>query len=195
MREAGTVFLAFSTVYDDTGTLDGSAYLEYGLRPKLTLGAKLDVDMTKGRMGDGTAFVFLRRPIDRWDTAYQLAYELGFGTTFGDGADPLLRSGLSYGRGFTLWDRNGWLAVDAAIEWALDNGPNTAKLDTTLGLTLNDRFQVMMQVFVTNSSAFSNTTLAPSVIWQPNAKTPSYQLGVEVDDDTWAVKLGLWRSF
>ena len=63
MQEHGKGFLSFSGVYSQTRALDGALFLEYGLRPRLTLGAKVDMDMTYGRMGDGTAFVFMRKPI------------------------------------------------------------------------------------------------------------------------------------
>jgi len=195
MRDQGHVFLSYSAVYEETGRLDGSVYAEYGFRPRLTFGLKVDIDMTDGRTGDGTAFVFARRPIGRVDRPGKLAYEIGLGSTFGDSSDALIRTGLSYGRGITLWDKNGWLAIDSAIEWDLSGGPETSKLDTTLGLALNDRFKVMMQVFVSHTGSSTSTTLAPSVIWQPKAQTPSYQLGVEAEDGVFALKLGVWRTF
>ena len=195
LREQGTGFLSYSGVYKDNGQLDGTLYAEYGLRPKLTLGLKIDVDMTSGRMGDGTGFLFARKPIKTEKRNYKLAYELGIGSTFGSVETPLIRTGLSYGRGVTLWDKNGWLAIDGAYEIAMDDGEDTAKLDTTFGLSLNDRFKVMMQVFVSQTESTVSTTLAPSVIWQPKPDAPSYQLGIEEQNGTFAIKLGMWRSF
>ena len=195
LREKGTGFLSYSGVYNEDGRLDGAVYLEYGFRPKLTLGAKVDIDMTDGRTGDGTVFVFGRKPLRTGERRYKLAYEVGIGSTFGDDAEMLLRTGLSYGRGITLWDKNGWLAIDSAVEWAMQDGTDTTKLDATFGLTLNDRFKVMMQAFVSHTDTSTTTTLAPSVIWQRNKETPSYQLGVEAKEGTYAIKLGVWRSF
>lgn len=195
LREDGTGFLAYSGVYNEDGRLDGSLYLEYGFRPKLTLGAKVDIDMTDGRAGDGTAFLFGRKAIPTGERRFKLAYEFGIGSTFGDDSEMLLRTGLSYGRGITLWNRNGWVAVDSAVEWALQDGNDTAKLDATFGLTLNHRFKVMMQAFYSETDGASTTTLAPSVIWQRNKETPSYQLGVEAKEGEFALKLGVWRTF
>lgn len=195
MQEHKQGFLSYSTVYDDTGRLDGTIYLEYGLRPKLTFGAKVDVDMTSGQVGDGTAFVFARKPIPTGDRAFKLAYDFGVGSTFGGETDPILRAGFSYGRGIKAWDKHGWLAIDAAAEWTIDDTPDTYKLDTTLGLALSDRFKVMMQVFVSETGGDVTTTLAPSLIWQPRPKAPSFVIGIEGEDGTFALKLGMWRSF
>ncbi|APX13579.1 hypothetical protein [Tateyamaria omphalii] len=195
MREHGTGFLSYSGVYQETGKLDGSVYLEYGLRPKLTLGAKVDMDMTYGRAGNGTGFLFLRKPILIKEREYKIAYELGIGSTFGDNSESLLRTVLSYGRGIKAWDRYGWLAIDGTVEWALGDGPDTLKLDTTFGLTLNDRFKVMMQMFVSDTDGETGPTLAPSIIWQPRPKAPSFVVGIEGKDGVLALKLGMWRSF
>ncbi|MBY5934773.1 hypothetical protein KUV51_17330 [Tateyamaria omphalii] len=195
MQEHRKGFLSYSGVYEETGKLDGSVYLEYGLRPKLTLGAKIDVNMTSGRMGDGTGFLFFRKPVRTGERAYKIAYDIGLGSTFGGNSDPLLRTGLSYGRGIKMWDRYGWLAIDGAIEWALDDNPDMLKLDTTIGLNLNDRFKVMMQVFVSDTDGQTATTLAPSLVWQPKPKGRSFVFGVEGEDGIFALKLGIWRSF
>lgn len=189
LQEHKKGFLSYSIVYEETGRLDGTFYAEYGARPKLTLGAKIDAQMTLGRLGGGTGFLFFRKPIPTGDRDYKLAYDIGIGGTFRMVMEPLLRTGLSYGRGIKLGERHGWVALDGAVEWALDEGPNTLKLDSTIGLGINDRFKVMMQVFAT--SADSNT----SVIWQPKPDGASFVLGVEDEDGILALKLGLWRSF
>ncbi|WP_299649588.1 hypothetical protein [uncultured Tateyamaria sp.] len=196
LQEHRKGFLSYSSVYEESGRLDGSLFIEYGLRPKLTLGAKVDVDMTSGRLGNGTAFVFLRKPIPTGEREYKLAYEIGVGSTFGIAMDPLLRTGLSYGKGIKVWEKYGWLAVDGAVEWAIDDGPNTLKIDSTFGLTLNDRFKVMMQVFVSSADGDVSTTLAPSLIWQPKKpKAPSIVVGIEGEEGVLALKFGMWQSF
>ncbi|WP_147107301.1 hypothetical protein [Tateyamaria sp. syn59] len=195
MREHRTGFLSYSGVYQETGKLDGSAYFEYGLRPKLTLGAKVDIDMTYGRPGNGSGFVFFRKPITLRDRNYKIAYEVGLGATFDDTSEPFVRTALSYGRSIKMWDRYGWLAIDGAVEWALDEGQDALKLDTTLGLSINDKFKVMMQVFVSETNGKTGTTLAPSVVWQPRPKAPSFVFGIEGKDGILALKLGMWRSF
>jgi len=196
MREVGSTFLSFSTTVDENGQLDGALYVEHGLRPKLTLGLKIDMDMTLGRMGDGAAFVFVRKPITLGERSYELAYEIGLGSTTGDGATALLRVALSYGRGVNLWDKPGWVAVDATVEWPTDDSSTTTKLDGTLGMNVSDRFQVMMQVFFTDTGSSQSTTLAPSMIWRAAPDGPTrYQVGIEAEDGSLGFKLGVWRTF
>lgn len=196
MRDEGTTFLSFGATVDEAGRIDGAIYVEHGLRPKLTLGIKVDMDMTQGQMDDGTAFVFARRPIPTGERTFNLAYEIGLGSSFGEDNAALAKAALSYGRGINLWEKSGWLALDGAFEWDVDNSSATYKLDGTLGLSLSARFQVMMQIFVSQTEAETSTTLAPSVIWRPKADAPTrYHLGLESEQGTLALKLGLWRDF
>ncbi|MEL6806272.1 MAG: hypothetical protein AAFO97_00720 [Pseudomonadota bacterium] len=196
MREVGTTFLSFSTTIDEVGDIGGSLYLTHGLRPKLTIGAKVDVDMLDNQLGNGTGYLFARKPIPTGEQPFKLAYEIGVGSSFGPDSSPLLRAGLSYGRGFTLWDRSGWVALDSAAEWEVNNSVTTYKLDSTIGLSLSARFQVMMQVFLSETDNDLSTTIAPSVIWRPKEDGPTrYHIGMEDEDGTVALKLGLWRTF
>ena len=195
LRDQGSGFLSLSVLQKQTGQTDGALYFEYGLRPRLTLGVKVDADMTAGRVGNGTAIIFARTSVGPRDRPFKITADVGIGTTFGHAEGTLLRTGLSYGRGITFARRNGWLAIDGAAEWSLSDGHNTYKLDTTLGLTLNDKAKVMVQVFVNSTGKDNTVTLAPSVIWQPKPDRPSYQIGLEAQDDTIALRLGLWKSF
>lgn len=196
MREVGTTFLSFSTTVDENGQMDGALYVERGLRPKLTLGLKVDMDMTRGRMGDGAALVFVRRPIGLGARSYEMAYELGLGSTTGGGSTALLRVALGFGRGVSLWDKSSWVAVDAIVEWPADDRDTTTKLDGTLGLNVSDRFQMMMQVFYSDTGSIRSTTLAPSVIWRATPDGPTrYHVGIEAGDGKLGLKLGVWRIF
>lgn len=203
LREKGTGFLAFKGVAAQDGATDGAIYFEYGVRPDLTLGARAGADLTlsqvdmqaKGYMIDGTAFAFLRRPIHLSNRPFKLAYELGIGSTYGPDTDPLVLTGLSYGRGLKLGERYGWLAIDAAVEWSLGKTSDLAKLDATLGLTLNDRFKVMGQVFLSETDSVQTTTLSTSLIWQPKPDRPSYVVGVERQDGQMGLAFGAWYDF
>ncbi len=196
MRDDGAVFLSFSGSLDKNGQQNGSVYAEYGFREKLTLGLKGDVDMIDGVVSGGSVYVFARKPIPTGERAIKLAYEVGLGSSVGTTMDPLVRVGLNYGRGINLWEKSGWIALDGAVEWNTGTETATTKLDATIGVTLSERLQVMVQVFHTEADHYKTTTLAPSVIWRPKAdRVVSYQLGVEADDDGLGFKLGVWRSF
>lgn len=152
--------------------------------------------MTAGLLDGGRVFLFLRKPIPTGERRYKLAYEIGVGATQRLETNPLARVGLSYGKGMKIRDKSGWLAIDGAVEWDGEGDQTTVKIDSTLGLNLSDRFKVMMQVFHAQTSDESATTLAPSVIWTPQSGgNSSYQIGLEADGDTVALKLGVWRSF
>ncbi len=195
LRADGTGFLATYVLQGRDGNSDGGLYFEYGVRPKLTLGVKADVNMTLGQLGDGRAFVFMRRAIPTGDRPYKLAYDLGIGSTFGVIQDPLLLTGVSYGRGLQWKERNGWLAIDSAVEWSLSGQATTAKLDATFGMALGKKTKGMLQVFLSHTETDFSATLAPSLIWQPKAKKPSYQIGLEAENGEVSLKLGLWRDF
>lgn len=195
LREAGTGFLATSTLHSADGGSDAALYFEYGVRPKLTLGVKIDASMVAGRVGSGSGFAFARRAIPTGKRPYKLAYEIGLGATLGDTTDPLLRTGLSYGRGLSIRQKNGWLALDLAVEWALSGAAHTAKFDTTFGLGITDVTKLMMQVFVSDTAGTTSLTLAPSLIWQPREKRPSYQIGLEAEQGDVSLRLGLWQEF
>ncbi|MEL6566151.1 MAG: hypothetical protein AAFQ59_17045 [Pseudomonadota bacterium] len=195
LREQGTWFVSSSVLQGTDGQSDGALYVEYGFRPGLTLGLKADANMVEGQLGGGSGFVFARLPIPTGERPYKLAYEFGLGATLGTETDPLVRTGLSYGRGIKWGERYGWLAVDAAVEWSLGDAPNTAKLDTKLGLTLTETTKVMMQAFVSSAGGDTSLTLAPSFIWQPRPKRPSYQIGLEAEQGDVALRLGLWQQF
>ena len=195
LRAEGTGFLSTSVLQGEEGQSDGALFFEYGVRPQLTLGLKLDANMIAGRLGGGSGFVFARMPIETGERPFKLAYEIGLGATLDDQTDPLLRTGLSYGRGLKWRDHYGWLAVDFAVEWSLAGETHTGKLDTTMGFSISETTKLMMQVFVSSTETDANVTLAPSIIWQPRPKKPSYQLGLEAEKGELSLRLGLWQEF
>ncbi|MEM6758597.1 MAG: hypothetical protein AAF601_03875 [Pseudomonadota bacterium] len=194
LRAEGTGFLSTSVLQGQDGSTETSVYIEYGLRPRLTIGFKGDATLIAGQLNNGTVLVFARRPIPRTNVDYKLSYTLGLGADIDTQTRGVLRTQLSYGRGLTFADRFGWLAVDAIVDWSLADDPDTVKLDTTVGLTLNDRFKVMIQIFVTHESDTS-IKLAPSLIWQPRDSEQSYQIGLEAEAGEIALRFGLWRDF
>lgn len=195
LRAKGSGFLATSVLQGQGGATDGSLYFEYGIRPKLTLGLKADTNMSFGQIVSGRGFVFMRKPIATGDRKYKLAYELGIGGHLSAEEEPLLLTALSYGRGLQWRERYGWLAIDAAVEWSLGDQSTTTKLDTTVGMGLGKTTKAMMQVFISHRQTDFSVTLAPSLIWQPRPKKPSYQIGLEAEGGDIALKLGLWREF
>ena len=171
-------------------------YAEYGLRPEITLGAKLDLQRETADTLTRTALVFMRRPIGPTDKALRFAYDLGLGVEIeSDQPVPFARVGFTFGRGFTLNGRNGWAVLDAAIDAPVDGSEIRAKIDATTGLSLNDRWKAMALLFLHYEDAETDLTIAPSVIYSA-PKTPiSFQVGAEFSPDETAFVISIWREF
>ncbi len=196
LREEGAGFLSLSGELHDAGRLEGGVYLEYGLRPKLTFGAKVDMRTVAGIPSDGEAQVFLRWPLGARDGPWLMAYDLGLGARRSiEGTDPFARLGFSIGRGLGWGAGGGWLVFDSTVELPFDGPDTLLKFDATLGRNLNDRWKVMVQTFVAISPTDETLTLAPSVIWSPGGSKTSIQLGFEAEGSDISARLGVWRTF
>lgn len=200
LRDQGAGFLSFGvTVFelDDTGERfeEQNLFAEYGLRENITIG--LSASIVDGMGGEGQ--VFLRLPIRAPEGPAQLAAEFGLGATSdGINVDPYLKSGLSWGRGITVQDRNGWINIDGNAFIGIDGSDNRMKIDTTLGLTLTDHVQIVGQSFVELTQGEDSHTILPSLVLKPGAGRTSYVVGYEHRSGARAskgVKFGLWRDF
>lgn len=201
MRGEGEGFLSLGLrAYEEGGTgpqlLEQSFFFEYGLWPRVTIGAQ--GNYTSGKKGDGA--LFLRLPVRNDDRPAKIAAEIGLGVESTDGItfDPFFRTGVSWGRGITLAGRGGWVNVDTAVQWASDEAPPLFKLDATLGLTLSDRFQVMGQGFFEADENGDSLTIAPSVIYSPKRWRMKFVVGLEHRtgrEENTGVKFGIWREF
>jgi len=199
MRAEGTTFTstAFSANY--FRDISSTTYIEHGLRDDVTVG--LDVAYFTSRFGttSGYGTVFIRRPLNWGADTTHWAYELGAGTAWaGELVLPHVKAGLSWGRGFQLGERYGWMTVDASITVDVTYGQPLSKIDATVGMGLTEQVKGMMQVYLSHLEGETFTTLAPSVVYSPKASKLSIQFGAQSTlglwDDT-ALKLGIWREF
>lgn len=192
-RGKGHWFSATSStwIWTDLGAgYSSGLYAEYGLTETLTLG--LDGSLTDGVI---SGVFFTRFPIWSSDAGHRLALELGGGMAAGG---PVMRPGISYGRGLeTRWG-GGWMTVDA---WALVDVASGAvgyKMDSTMGLSPNERWKLTLQLQTARPAGGQFTAqVAPSVVrrlgdhfWieagASHALTGPAQSGV---------KLGIWMDF
>ncbi len=165
-------------------------YGEHGLTDRLTAGADLGGDGVQMSKVIG----FLRWPLGRAERRLKLAFEMGAGQVDEQNA---LRPGLSLGRGISLWDRNGWLAVDSRA--ILFGGGDVAyESDFTFGLSTTRKTKLILQV-QTGQPAIgkSYARFAPSFVYETK---PGQHIEFGVSQmfhggRTHGVKLGLWRSF
>ncbi len=195
-REKGKTFLSFSTQVEgpnEFGLYDSFAnvYAEYGLTDKLTAGLDLGgsaLQMTK-------AVAFLRLPLGRLDQPTKLAAELGLGQVDGRTA---LRPGFSMGRGLTLWQRQGWAAIDTRFV-KFDSGSDSLfETDLTFGLNASKKTKLILQLQTgARSSNPLYIRLAPSLVIE---RKPGHHLELGItaglkEISTKGIKIGTWRHF
>lgn len=194
-REKGKTFLA------NSGQVEGpdgygfyhptfALYGEYGLTERLTVGADIGGDGVQMSKVIG----FLRWPLGHRDRTVKLAFEIGAGQV---GAKNALRPGLSLGRGLSLWDRNGWLALDnRAVVFSADK--MALESDFTFGLSSSRKTKVILQVqagLPAYGDAYAR--FAPSFVYETK---PGQHIEIGVSQmfhggRRHGVKLGLWRNF
>jgi len=192
LRGKGDVFLSFGTEIAENGE-DGfyTLYGEYGLREWVTLGFDLGgsaEDLYK-------AVIFARVPLRGKEGKIRLAFELGVGVK---AEEPLLRPGLSIGRGFAVGDMSGWMAIDTTALIGAVRGYTEMNTDVTLGLNMSKRIKLMLQL--QNGHHLTEPgylKLAPSVVFE-RKPGQHFELGMLAgikNAEDLALKLGLWQSF
>jgi hypothetical protein len=199
LREKGRTFSSVSLTATYFRDMGNSAYLEFGLTDKMTIGA--DVGQFTNRLGERNGFgtIFMRRALGSNDGPNRWAYELGVGTAWvGDLVLPHVKTGLSWGRGIELWDKNGWMTVDAAVIWGISHDQHVGKIDTTVGLNFTDVTTGMLQLYLGHLDNEFYATLAPAVVIKPRKAKFKILIGTEIpmeDTKNTALKLGIWREF
>ncbi len=195
-RAKGEVFLAAATRVAATRvqgpySVYSTAYLEYGLSDRFTLG----LDIGQGISGASKRIVFLQHPLPIGSDRHRLAAQIGFGQISGQAT---LRPGLSYGFGFAHGGGSGWFAIDSVAEISLATGRTDYKSDITLGLSHGDRMKSIFQVQTGLSHGDpSFVRLAPSLVIRTGART-HLEIGMTrglVGDHQTGFKIGFWRTF
>lgn len=199
LREKGSSFSSTAFTITPDQDIANSSYLEYGLRPDLTLGADVRVGRDPSGVQDGFATLFMRRALNDPAKDNKWAYELGFGATWDDTVvEPHVKAGLSWGRGLQWGERYGWMSVDSSIRWDITTSRGTTKIDSTIGMGFTEVTTGMIQLYLSDFDGNSTASIAPSLILQPRGKKFRVQVGAEApldDTDNTALKLGLWRDF
>jgi hypothetical protein len=199
-RAEGTAFLSVGAgqLSPETGGTQSEAtlYAEWGLSRDYTLGFSGSANMDSRSEGH----VFLRFPPYRWDGGALAALELGYGAKSTDGTafSQFVKISGSWSKGITLWDRSGWLSVDLSFFKDTDASDDRVKLDTTLGLSVSERFSVIGQVFAEQTQFGESLTLVPSLVYNTQGGRVRYQIGYEHksgEDAQTALRLNIWTEF
>ena len=199
LREKGSSFTSSTLSATWLGDTASTSYLEYGLRDDLTIGT--DIATANSHLGVQTGYgmFFIRRPLGRNDAVHKWAYELGIGAAWIDQLVlPYVKTGLSWGRSIKLHETNGWIAVDASMNWEVSTGHHLAKLDATVGLNLTEATTGMLQLYIGNLDDNTYASIAPSLVFHPRKTKFRIQIGAESqlgDLDNSALKIGIWRAF
>lgn len=206
LLQPGGGFAAFSTRLaetEDRTLTETRIYVTYGVSSRVTLG--FSANAIPGPEGfqslstSGDAHLFARLPLVDSEATTKIATELGFGTRYtGTGFEQFLKPTLSFGRGLTLGKRSGWAALDASLILPLGEVEQAFKLDATLGVNLNDQWQVMGQAFYERDRFGQITTYAPSLTWAPKKGNKRYVVSFEQKTgraDERGVVFGVWQDF
>lgn len=165
-REDGTVFASLGTEFFAGEGFAPSVYLEYGLTPRLTIGADA---WLSGDRAEGAGFAFARLPLSDPGGSSQVAAGLGFGVLLDDaGPAPAVRATLHWGRGL----ESGWLALDAELVARPGHDGRAAKLDATWGRRLAREWSAIL-LFTAGADGDGETygSVTPSITWQASDRT------------------------
>ncbi len=164
-----------------------TAYVEYGLTDRLTLG----LDLGHAVAGGGKTVVFLRMPVHQPDSGMRVSAELGVGRVDGD---TVLRPGIALGWGLP----KGWLSIDTLAEIDVTSGDTDLKADITWGRNLARDRKLMLQLHLgapSDEDVFAR--FEPSLV-VPLRKRVKLEAGASwglTGDDNVGVKFGLWTDF
>jgi hypothetical protein len=172
----------------------GSFYAEYGLREKLTLG----LDVEEHRDIYGHALVFARLPVAEFEKAGRFAAEIAIGAHHRQmRAWALYKATLSYGKGFQTGWGNGWIAIDAALEFRTHDAVYR-KLDLTAGLSSPRLVNPLLQI----ETAYQNGQplhwrIKPSIMIRTKDSPTTWVLGLERNDarKNTGIRLAIWNTF
>ncbi|WP_237217996.1 hypothetical protein [Ruegeria lacuscaerulensis] len=185
-----TVFKEPDQGYDYASAL----YAEWGARDNLTIG----FDFEENRDLYGHATVFARIPVADLQQKGRFAAEFGVGVHHRyRGAWALYKATLSYGKGYSTGWGNGWVALDASLEYRTHDALYR-KLDLTTGLNSARLINPLLQVetaYRSGSSLFWRVRPSAMIRWQDSPTT--WVLGLERKDarnDT-GIKLAIWSEF
>ena len=193
MRAEGTGFSATTAEIAPSERygfqLYNSVYGEYGLTPRLTIGIDGGGDM----LGNGNGLIFLRFPL-RDGRRSHMAGEIGIGARWSlTELTPLLRPGVSWGRGLTLWGKSGWTTLDATLTIPGDGGTILPKLDALIGLDTGERMKLMLGLTIEHHGP----TLSPSLayrVWDKYHATLGLRLRSE-RQGAHCLTFGFWQDF
>ncbi|MEW9921148.1 hypothetical protein AB2B41_16170 [Marimonas sp. MJW-29] len=186
LRERGEGFVSLSfgaTRFDET---KNALYIEYGL-----------TDAQDVRNGFGN--LFARRALGPTDRPHRFAYEIGLGGLWGNEMQlPTVKTGVSWGYGFSHASGNGWMSLDAAYVYEPRMGNHIAKIDGTLGVDFSTLTTGLIEFTLSEQNDDAYGAVEPSLLFRPRGSSFNVKIGAEIpykETEKSALKLGLWHRF
>lgn len=195
-RGAGHGFVASSLRLPDgsagAARVSGSMHLDLGLGRRF--GVTVELDTGRGTLDRAMAWVNLA--LLPPEGAWQLSTGLGGGIR---GDARILAPRLMLGRGFRLFDRDGWAEAVLGTETDLSTGAHRGMLDLTLGLAPVPRVKSYVQLFARTDPRgnLPDLRIEASTALRLFARTwldVGVSTGLRAGQDR-RLKLGLWTSF
>ncbi len=199
LRERGTGFVSLSFGATQFSETTNALYIEYGLTDKSTVGIDISAFTNSQNVRNGFGNLFLRRNLGRLDGPNRLAYEVGVGGLWGNEMQlPTVKTTVSWGRGFNVADRSGWINLDGAYIYEPTEGTHITKFDGTLGMNFTPVTTGLIEVTVSERSDDTYGAVEPSLLIKPKNSAFSFKVGAQIpieEQDKTALKLGIWHNF
>ncbi|KIN63328.1 hypothetical protein Z946_2198 [Sulfitobacter noctilucicola] len=199
LREEATGFVSLSFGATQFSETTNGLYLEYGVSPKTTVGLDISTFTNSQNVRNGFGNLFLRRALGPSDKPSKFSYEIGIGGLWGNEMQrPTLKSGLSWGRGFQVKDRNGWVNIDGAFVYEPTLGEHITKLDGTLGIGFSQLTTGLFEVNISHQNEELYGAFEPSVLFKPAKSLFQIKVGAQIpfeEQKKTALKLGIWHNF
>ena len=207
-REVGRTFLSLSGERNRADSTYASAYAEYGLTPRTTLGMELG----RADQAETSAILWLQRALDDGQGPNRFAMQSGAGVIRrGDDTLPVVQGALSWGRGFD----KGWLSaqvlakvtgsapdprapVRPSFAASFLTAARVVKTDVTLGLRPRDGLMVINSLWLEHrQDEDASARLMSSVVFDVPGPV-QVELGMVnplSGPAEQAVRLGTWLDF
>ncbi len=199
LRESGTGFVSLSFGATQFSETTNAAYIEYGLSDATTIGLDISSFTNSQKVRNGFGNLFVRRAFGPTNGASRMSYEIGIGGLWGNEMRrPTLKAGLSWGRGFEVGQRAGWVNLDSAYILEPTLGENITKFDGTFGMELSDITTGLVEVTLSHQNSATYGAVEPSVLFRPKGSQFNIKVGAQIpfdEQEKSALKLGIWHHF
>jgi hypothetical protein len=199
LREKGAGFISLSFGATQFSETTNALYVEYGLSDKTTIGLDVSAFTNALNVRNGIGNLFIRRRLGPSNRPDKWAYEIGVGGIWGNERQlPTFKTGISWGRGYDLDGRAGWINLDGAFIYEPLQGQHITKLDATLGMELGDVLSGILEVNMSYQNNDTFGAVEPSLLIRPRGSKFNFKVGAQIpfnEQEKSALKLGIWRKF